>query len=227
VTRVRPEHEESLLAALRREGVETLALESRETTTYANDYSGARSRHELRAMSDPIGPADVPESWRHADVVQLGPLHPWDVLPETAALLRGFKGIDVQGLVRVPGPGGTRLRPFAALARFLEHVDVVQASERELPAVLDGDSLEHFVARHAVREMIVTRGPRGATVVTPDGVTDVPAHPVRGSAQVGAGDVFLASYLLLRARGEGPTAAAAGAARIAAEKITHGEVRTA
>ena len=227
VTRVRPADDEALLAVLRREGVETLALASRETTTYANDYSGARTRHELRAMSDPIGPADVPAAWREADLVQLGPLHPRDILPETAAVLRGFKGIDVQGLVRVPGPGGTRLRPFAALGRFLEHVDVVQASERELPALLDGASLERFVARHAVREMIVTRGARGATIVTRDGATDVPAYPTRGRAQVGAGDVFLASYLLLRVRGSEPVAAADGAARIAASKITHGDVPSA
>jgi sugar/nucleoside kinase (ribokinase family) len=224
VTRVRPEDEEPLLSALRLEGVEALALPSRKTTTYANDYSGVRSRHELRAVSDPIGPADVPEGWREADVVQLGPLHPRDILPETAALLHGFRGIDVQGLVRVAGRGGTRLRPFAALARFLEHVDVVQASERELPAVLDGVSVERFVARHAVREMIVTRGARGATVLTREGATDVPACATRGTAQVGAGDVFLAAYLVLRVRGSGPLEAAAGAARIAALKITHGAV---
>ena len=226
VTRVQPEDEDVLLAPLRLEGVETVALASRATTTYANDYSDGRSRHELHAMSDPIGAADVPESWRDADLVQLGPLHPRDILPETAAVLRGFKGIDVQGLVRVPGPDGTRLRPFAALGSFLAHVDVVQSSERELPAVLDGSSLERFVARHGVHEMIVTRGARGATVVTRDGTTDVPACPTRGTAQVGAGDVFLASYLLSRVRGRGPREAAEEAARVAAAKIAHGEVRS-
>jgi sugar/nucleoside kinase (ribokinase family) len=219
VTRVHREDEGALFAALRQAGVATLALPSRETTTYANDYSGVRTRHELRAMSDPIGPADVPVDWREADVVQLGPLHPGDILPETAALFRGYRGIDVQGLVRVPGPRGTRLEPCAALPQFVEHVDVVQASESELPAVLDGATLERFVARHGVREMIVTRGARGATVVTRRGAHDVPAVATPVRAPVGAGDVFLAAYLLLRVRGRGPVDAARGAAQVAAEKI--------
>lgn len=224
VTRLRPEDAPLLLAGLAAEGVETLALPSRDTTTYANDYSGPVDRHELRATSDPIAPEDLPPSWRDADLVQLGPLHRADIRPETAAALGGFKGLDVQGLVRVHGPGGTRLEPYPDLARFLAHVDVVQASEHELSAVLAGDSLARFVARHAVREMIITRGARGATVVTRDGTTDVSADPVPDGAKAGAGDVFLAAYLCLRVRGRGPLEAAAGAARVSALKVASGEV---
>jgi sugar/nucleoside kinase (ribokinase family) len=224
VTRLRPADARALLSPLRAEGIEVLALPSRRTTTYANDYSGAVDRHEIRATSDPIRPADLPEGWREADLVQLGPLHRRDIVPETAAVLRGFRGIDVQGLVRVRGPGGTRLRPFAALSRFLAHVDVVQASEPELRAMLGGGSLRHFVSRHGVREMIVTRGMRGATVVTRDGACDVAGYAARGGARVGAGDVFLAAYLLLRVRGLAPVAAADGAARICALKIARGMV---
>jgi len=223
VTRLRPEDETALLAPLRAGGVGALALPSRETTTYANDYSSTPTRHDLRATSDSIGPDDVPAAWREADVVQLGPLHPRDVLPETAAALRGLKGLDVQGLVRVAGGGG-RLERSAALERFLPHVDVLQASEQELAAALDGDGAGTFVARHGVRELIVTRGARGATLVTPDGTIDVPPEPAPGTGAVGAGDVFLAAYLVHRARGATPAAAAGAAARVAARKVAGAEV---
>jgi sugar/nucleoside kinase (ribokinase family) len=52
----------------------------------------------------------------------------------------------------------------------------------------------------------------------------VPADTVEPRAPVGAGDVFLAAYLLLRVRGRGPLEAARGAARVAALKVAHGEV---
>jgi sugar/nucleoside kinase (ribokinase family) len=222
VTRVHPDDAATLLAPLAAEGVAVAALPSRHTTTYVNDYAGAVDAHVLREASDPIGPDDVPPAWRTADLVQLGPLHSDDVLPETAALLAGLRGLDVQGLVRKRGTPA--LRASASLALLLPHVDVVKASEPELLAMLDGDSVERFVARHAVRELLVTRGAAGVTVMTAARRVEVPAVPARGTARVGAGDVFLATYLLQRARGDDPVTAARAAAHVAALKIEHGTV---
>jgi sugar/nucleoside kinase (ribokinase family) len=224
VTRVRPDDQAALLAPLVAEGVEVRALPSAATTTYANDYAGRATRHELRATSDPIGPDDVPADWRVADVVQLGPLHPADDAPETAAALRGLRGLDVQGLVRWPEPGGTRLGPNSRLPAFLACADVVQASEEELAPVLDGESLDRFVARHGVRELVVTRGARGATVVASGRTHDVAAVPAPGGVRVGAGDVHLAVYLLLRVRGRDPVRAARGAAAVVARRMAGGAV---
>ena len=224
VTRVRGEDAAALLAPLEAAGVEIRALPSRTTTTYVNDYSTAIDRHVLLAASESIRPEDVPIDWRAADLVQLGPLHPMDVLPETVAVLSGLRGIDLQGLVRVPGVDGASLRAEPILAALLAHVDVVQVSEHELPAVLSGESLDRFVARHAIDELIVTRGARGATVLTRGEATEVPAAPAVPRAKVGAGDVFLATYLVLRVRGAGPVAAACEAARTAALKVEHGGI---
>src|SRR5262249_19578782 len=115
VTRCRPEESQELLAALKAARVETRALPSRETTTYANDYTGSEDRHELLATSDPILPADLPVAWRAADAIHLGPLHRRDLLPETLSILRGHVGIDLQGLARERSPSGTRLAPNAEL----------------------------------------------------------------------------------------------------------------
>jgi sugar/nucleoside kinase (ribokinase family) len=227
VTRVHPADAAELTAPLHADGVVVRALPSRATTTYLNDYSGPRDRHDLRATSDPIAPEDVPQAWRVADVVQLGPLHPDDVRPETAAVVRGLRGLDVQGLVRQPGTAV--LRACAALPAFLAHADVVQASEAELEPVLAGESVTRFMARHAVPELLVTRGARGVTVLLAGGAAhDVPAVPAEAGAtadaKAGAGDVFLAAYLLARARGAHPVAAAGAAAHAAALKIARGEL---
>jgi sugar/nucleoside kinase (ribokinase family) len=223
VTRVRPDDAAFLLAPLHAEGIESLALPSRLTTTYRNDYSGDVDVHELCATSDRIAAEDVPEAWRSADVIQLGPLHPNDLDPGLPGVLRGRIGIDVQGLVRQQG--ATRaLAPYPQLARLLENVDVVQGSEAELAPLLAGDSLEHFRRRYAVGEVLVTRGARGATLLVGDRRLEVPALRVEGRHPVGAGDVFLAAYLLGRAEGLAPADAASGAAEVCAAKIERGEV---
>ncbi len=219
VTRVRLEDEGALLAPLRAEGVEVLALPSHATTTYLNDYSGDKDRHELNAVSDPIAPDDVPSEWREADLVQLSPLHRNDIVPETAAALHGLKGLDVQGLLREPGLAGMR-----ALPRMLAHVDVVQVSESDLPALLGDESLGGFVRRFNVEEMIVTRGSKGATIIAARESTEVPTRRVEDGDPVGAGDVFLASYLLLRVSGRGPIEAARGATRACSAKLEQGMI---
>lgn len=219
VTRVRPDDEDALLSSLRAERVDVLALPSDMTTTYLNDYRASTDQHELKAASDPIRPEDVPADWTQADLVQLSPLHQNDIVPETAARLRGFKGLDVQGLFRKPGVAGPRI-----LSSFLAHLDVLQASESDLPSLLNGDSLERFVRRFNVREMIVTRGARGATLITAKGSSEIPTRPVEGGDFVGAGDVFLASYLFLRVSDRRPTDAARGAVRACIAKIEHGSI---
>ena len=94
VTRVHPDHVE-LLAPLRSEGAEVLALDSRCTTTYRNDYTGPVDQHELLEQSDPIRPEDVPAEWREADLVHLGPLHRTDVEAEVAECVQGLVGLDL------------------------------------------------------------------------------------------------------------------------------------
>ncbi len=224
VTRSHPEDAHELLAALCAARVETRALPSRETTTYANDYTGTEDRHELLATSDPIGPSDLPPAWRTADAIHLGPLHRRDLLPETLSVLRGRVGIDLQGLARERSPAGTRLAPNAELKDYLAHVSVAKAAEEEIAVLLEGLTLREFQREHAIPELLVTRGARGALLVTQNGVDEIPAVPAPRRFPTGAGDVFLAAYLFARAAGRGPLAAARVAARASAAQIEHGHL---
>jgi sugar/nucleoside kinase (ribokinase family) len=221
VTRVRPD-DEALLESLRSEGVEVRALASRRTTTYRNDYTGPVDRHLLLETSDPICADDVPPQWYRADLVQLGPLHREDLDPEIGARTGGIVGIDVQGLVRVAGTD--RLAACPGIGDFVAHAGIVQASESELEAVLDGESTEDFIRQHALAEMLVTRGPRGVLLIAQGEPVEIPAVPIAGTRPVGAGDVFLASYLFCRAEGRAPRDAAARALRVCATYIERGEV---
>jgi 2-dehydro-3-deoxygluconokinase len=86
----------------------------------------------------------------------------------------------------------TVLRPLAAA------VHVLVASEDELPLVADGPD-EATRARSlldlGVREVVVKRGARGASVYSDAGRCDEPARAVAVVDTVGAGDAFTAGYL--------------------------------
>ena len=75
-----------------------------------------------------------------------------------------------------------------------------------------------------VAELVATHGSRGVRVITAEREDEISSEPVRGRHAVGAGDVFLAAYLLLRARGRPALDAARGACRAAAHKVALGTV---
>jgi sugar/nucleoside kinase (ribokinase family) len=223
VTRVAPDHA-GLLTPLRNEGAEVLALPSRHTTTYRNDYTGPVDHHDLLAQSDPIVPKDLPPDWRQADLVHLGPLHRSDLEPAVSGCVKGLIGLDLQGLLRLRGDGGVRLEPNPARPRYIENVQVVHANQSEIEVALDGDSLAGFIRRYRIAEMLVTEGEQGAVVVTDDGSVAVRANPSHGPHRVGSGDAFLSTYLLLRSRGHKPLEAASGAADVCEIRIDRGRV---
>jgi sugar/nucleoside kinase (ribokinase family) len=69
---------------------------------------------------------------------------------------------------------------------------------------------------------VVTRGPRGADVVTLTGVVSVPARPVeRVIDQNGAGDMFASGFLYGLALGADPVEAAELGSLCAGEIIKH------
>ena len=77
--------------------------------------------------------------------------------------------------------------PAAELSdELLARLDVITPNEHEV-ALLGG--AESLLAR-GVGAVVVTEGPRGARLVTRDGTTRVPPHPVTAVDTTGAGDAF-------------------------------------
>ena len=86
----------------------------------------------------------------------------------------------------------------ARLDRLIPAADVVKASDADLE-YLDPGTPE-LEAAQAVLErgpaaVLLTRGARGACVLTADGVTDVPAPRVEVADSIGAGDAFGGGFL--------------------------------
>ena len=86
----------------------------------------------------------------------------------------------------------------ARIRRVLGSSDVVKVSEEDLawlsPGVPAEDAAVALLAQ-GPRVVLLTRGGAGATVLTADGETDIPAPPVRVVDTIGAGDAFSGGWL--------------------------------
>jgi sugar/nucleoside kinase (ribokinase family) len=104
------------------------------------------------------------------------------------------------------------------------HVDLLFANEAEILALYGTDDFE--VALAAVRDHVpwaaLTRSEKGSVVVTPEGVIEVPAHPVEDLVDTtGAGDLYASGFLHGFARGFELEACGRLGSLAAAEVISH------
>jgi fructokinase len=84
------------------------------------------------------------------------------------------------------------------LSRILRRTDLLKASEDDLAWLLPGEDSTD-AARALLREgptvAVVTRGARGALIVTPAKIVEVPAAPAQVVDTIGAGDAFGGGFL--------------------------------
>lgn len=102
--------------------------------------------------------------------------------------------------------------------------DIVFAGEDELDIVAEGHDEGSRIAdllACGVREVVVKRGPSGATVYTDAARVDVPAVPVVAVDVVGAGDAAAAGYLSALLDGCPPAARLVRAVTVAAFAVAH------
>ena len=199
------EDEAEFRVALAETGV-PFELHARGRTTafsFAYDAAGVRAM-TVDAISEPFAP-EVDADW-----VQVAPLVRGDVVVPAAPHVL----LDGQGLVRRPVLGRLEL-DSAFDPGLLRDVTILKLSEEEAAVVGPVD----------VPELIVTHGPRGATV----NGTHVAADPVDADP-TGAGDMFAAGYLAARAAGAEPVEAGRSASalvsRLLSDKLSQGDART-
>ena len=204
-----------LLPPLVRLGLPVLWRGGSSTATFAFSYDGDR-----RAMLvEELGPSWTVEDLRgleRAEWVHVGALARSDFPAATlAALARGRRkvALDGQGLAR-PGRPGPLVLDAEYDPEVLRHVSVLKLAEEEA-LTLVGEPTEDALRSLAVAEVVVTLGSRGSLVLADERLEAVPARPVDGDP-TGAGDSFLAAYLVSRAAGYTPVASARRATAVVA-----------
>jgi len=182
------------------------------TATFSFSYDGDRRAMTVEALGDAWTPGDIPElpsgRWVH-----LAPLARHEFPLETVAALarRRRVSFDGQGLVRVPAVGPLRLDDDFD-RDLLRHIWVLKLAEEEAEVVGDVSAL-------GVREVIVTRGSRGATVWCGGRVEEVAARAV-DTDPTGAGDAFCVAYVVARNAGFNPGGAGRRATAVVASLLS-------
>jgi sugar/nucleoside kinase (ribokinase family) len=174
-------------------------------------YGDGERHHELAAFGDPFTPADV-SGWMAPHLAACGAVvcgaqARGDFPPETLRALAGDGRIvllDAQGLTR-PARLGPVIDEGPLDPAWVEGVTVLKCSEAEAAALFDGRD----PAASGVPVVVITRGHVGATVVQPEGSTEVGVDAVLGLADtIGAGDTFLALMAVALNDGADPVVAA-------------------
>jgi sugar/nucleoside kinase (ribokinase family) len=135
-------------------------------------------------------------------------------------LARGRRlSLDGQGLVR-PGHTGPLELDDDYDPAVLRSVSLLKLAGDEASLVLD-DLDESSLRALGVPEMVVTLGSQGSLILSRAGLEHVPARTVPGEVDpTGAGDAFIAAYLVARAQGHAPAASATRASALVADLLS-------
>jgi len=205
-----------LLPPLARLGVPVLWRGGEATAAFSFRYDGDRREMVVDALGPSWTPADL-RGLERADWVHVGALARSDFPAATlAALARGRRvSFDGQGLVRPDRTG-----PLELDAQYdpdvLRQITVLKLAEDEARTLV-GEPTEDALRALGVPEILVTLGSRGSLVLAEGRLEAVPARALDGEVDpTGAGDAFSAAYLVSRASGHAPVAAASRATALVA-----------
>jgi len=210
--RCAPQDRDTLLPPLVRLGTPVRFVPGEATAKFAFSYNGDRREMRIDTLGDTWRPTDIPPfpatRWAH-----VAPLARHEFPVETlAALARRCRiSYDGQGLVRVPQVGPLQLDDDFD-RDVLRHIWVLKLAEEEADVIGDIGAL-------GVREVVVTRGSRGATVHVGGTSEEIAARPIPGDP-TGAGDAFATSYVVARNAGFAPAGAARRATAVVASLLT-------
>ena len=187
------------------------------TTTFAFTYEGDRRIMRVTRIGGVWETADLGRVPRGA-WVHVGPLLRGDFpVGSLAALARGRRlSIDGQGLTRARELGPLRLEPNRD-PDLLRHVSILKLAVEEAEALVGGLDAKSLAAL-GPPEVLVTFGSDGSLVVVNGRGTEVRARHVDADP-TGSGDAFAAAYLVSRARGHAPTAAARRATALVGDML--------
>jgi sugar/nucleoside kinase (ribokinase family) len=177
------------------------------TTRFVNEYGPDGVRHQvLLSRAGPVHVGPLPDDWRRPEALLLAPL----AGEIEGALAPSFEaevvGAIAQGWVRDFAPdGAVSPREWRDPGAALAGVHVLFVSQHDLPS--GGPQPPDFLAW--VPLVAVTRGWRGAVLLTRDARHEVPGLPRPEVDPTGAGDVFAAAFLVRYHETNDPLEAAA------------------
>ena len=174
-------------------GIPVVSIETESSTTYENIYSETGRVQYLRAQATRIDLDRVPEEWRSASIVHLGPIaNEMDsVLPN--GFIPKLLGLTPQGWMRQWHENGRILpRAWAGSESALAQADAVVLSVEDVNG--DNELIEHMAGQ--TKMLVVTEGAAGAVLYWNGDRRRFRAPAVKEVDATGAGDIFATAFFV-------------------------------
>ncbi len=193
------------------------ALPSSRSTTFENIYTEHGRVQYLRAQATRLDFNQVPENWRHASIIHLGPIADEmdSVLPNdfSPALL----GITPQGWMRQWNPEGrVSSRQWQNAETALRKAGAVVISREDVNG--DEELIEHMA--HQTSILVVTENSAGSVLYWNGDRRRFRAPEVPEVDPTGAGDIFAAAFFFRLFKTRDPWEAARFATVLASHSVT-------
>lgn len=215
-----------------------IPIYTEKTMEFENIYPNHNPNHRLQRANNPNNPVNpvnlINIDFEAANAVLLSPLSPSDIPLDTLKYLSKFEipiYMGVQGYLRHFENGEVVLKPWNDYKKFLKLVDFLFLDEMEARIILgeSGDNcgeIAQNLSRFGPREVIVTKGDRGAIIYSKKGgigdLYDIPAFiPKKIVDPTGLGDTFMAAYVARKMETDDPADCGTFASLIASLKMEH------
>lgn len=211
--------DETMLDGL--DGILVVKIHSQHNTTFENIYNEKGRVQILHHQAAPILMENVPDIWRNASIVHLGPVarelgEDW-TKTTSEHFSTSLIGITPQGWMRNwDDEGYVRPGIWETAEALLPQAGAVVISRED---VLGDDELIELMA-HQTRILVVTEGLAGAVLYWNGDRRRFRAPEVKEVDATGAGDIFAAAFFVRLYATRDPWAAARFATQLAARSVT-------
>lgn len=176
-----------------------------QTTHFINDIHAKNREQKNPACAASISRRQIWDQINEVDFLHLGPLHPDDIDVRAIQSLRALDLaiiLDIQGLVRKVRNGKVYAAVSPQLSDALRVSQIVKANRHEYATMLAffQSDLVTLMRKFDIREFIVTAGASGGFVQDTTAAAipyDAATVKFKGDP-TGAGDIFLAAYVVAR-----------------------------
>jgi len=199
--------EQYIIDALKKEGLEVIALNSEHTVYFENIYPENMDDRVQNVLNtaDPFTTELMPPV--NARIFHLGPLLHTDISLSLIKSLssKGEVSIDVQGMLRYTKNKKVLYKDWDDKEAILKYVSVLKANEFEMEIITGTKNMEEgarYLAGHGVKEVIITNGGKGSLILANGIFYRIPAiKPTQATDTTGCGDTYMAGYLYRKLKG--------------------------
>ncbi len=199
------------------DGIRIVSVPSEHCTTFENIYTPAGRLQVIHHVASPLLLEHIPEVWRRAAIVHIGPVAQEARSLAEAGLASSLLGLTPQGWLRT-WDGDGRVHPCA----WPEALEVLPKAGAAVISLEDvgGDEGQIEAMAAASRVLAVTEGPAGARLYWNGDLRRFRAPSVSVVDETGAGDIFAAAFFYRLYATRDPWAAARFATHLASFSVT-------